>query len=103
MKNILFIFTILAFALRSPGQTNEPVRLALVSESDEASAVVDVLTAELSGHKNLQLLERNEIEKVYREQGLSAGNQDYLKLGQILGAGRIVAGGRGPDAGRRPI
>jgi EF hand len=90
VKSVLFIFTILAFALRSPGQTNEPVRVALVSESDEASAVVDVLTAEFSGHKNLQLLERNEIEKVYREQGLSAANTDYLKLGQILGADGLL-------------
>ena len=90
MKSILFVLVILIFAARLPAQTDVPVRLALVSESDEASAVVDVLTAELSGHKNLELLERNEIERVYHEQGLSAGNQDYLKLGQILGADGLL-------------
>jgi hypothetical protein len=90
MKRVIFIFAILAFALRLPGQTNESVRLALISESDEASAVVDILTAELSNNKNLQLLERAEIEKVYQEQGMSAGNKDYLKLGQILGADGLL-------------
>ena len=90
MKRISLIFAILIFALRLPAQTNTPIRLALVSETDEASAAADVLTAELSSHKNLQLLERSEIEKVYREQSLSAGNKDYLKLGQILGADGLL-------------
>ena len=61
-----------------------------ISESPDASAAADVLTAELSSNKKLQMLERNEIEKVYREQGLSAGNRDYLKLGQILGADGLL-------------
>lgn len=90
MKKILFGFSILFLALGLPAETSPPARLALVSESAEASSVADVLTAELSSHKNLQLLERNEIEKVYREQGLSAGNKDYLKLGQILGADGLL-------------
>src|SRR5882724_3497827 len=90
MKKILFILAVLISALRLPAQTNAASRLALISESADASAAADVLTAELSSHKNLQLLERNEIEKVYREQGLSAGNKDYLKLGQILGADGLL-------------
>jgi hypothetical protein len=91
MKKTYFVIAILISALRLPAQTNAPVRLAIVSESTEAFAAADVLTAELSSHKNLQLLERNEIEKVYREQGLTAGNKDYLKLGQILGADGLLA------------
>ncbi|HXI71292.1 MAG TPA: hypothetical protein VNN22_13125 [Verrucomicrobiae bacterium] len=90
MKSYLFVLVILISGLRLSGQTNLPVRLALISESADASPAADVLTAELSGHKNLQLLERNEIEKVYREQGLSAGNKDYVKLGQILGADGLL-------------
>jgi TolB-like protein len=90
MKNILIIFAIFISALRLKAQTNAPIRLALVSETAEMFVAADVLTAELSGHKNLQLLERNEIEKVYREQGLSAGNKDYLKLGQVLGADGLL-------------
>ena len=90
MKSALFVLAMLFLAVRLPAQTNAPVRLALISETDETSTVADVLTAELSSHKNLQLLERNEIERVYREQGLSAGNQEYLKLGQILGADGLL-------------
>lgn len=90
MKNILFVLTVLISTLRLTAQTNSPARLALISESADASTVADILTAELSSRQNLQLLERNEIEKVYREQGLSAGNKNYLKLGQILGADGLL-------------
>jgi Ca2+-binding EF-hand superfamily protein len=90
MKANILIIAILISALQLPAQTNATVRLALVSESPDALAAADVLTAELSSHKNLQLLERNEIERVYREQGLSAANTDYLKLGQVLGADGLL-------------
>jgi len=90
MKANILIIAILISALQLPAQTNATVRLALVSESPDALAAADVLTAELSSHKNLQLLERNEIERVYHEQGLSAANTDYLKLGQVLGADGLL-------------
>lgn len=90
MKINLLIAMILICVPRLPAQTNDTVRLALIAESSDASAAADVLTAEFSSQKKLQLLERNEIEKVYREQGLSAGNRDYLKLGQILGADGLL-------------
>jgi TolB-like protein len=90
MKRILVIFAMVVCALRLPAQTNPPARLALVAESPEAASVADVLTAEFSSHTNLQLLERQEIEKVYREQSLAAGNRDYLKLGQLLGADGLL-------------
>ena len=64
--------------------------MALIAESADASAALDVLTARLSSSQQLQLLERNEIEKIYREQSLSAGNPDYLKLGQILCADGLL-------------
>ena len=67
-----------------------PARIAIVSESAETSTVSDLLTAELSHKPELQLLERDQIAKVYREQALSAGNQDYLKLGQTLGADGLL-------------
>jgi hypothetical protein len=76
--------------LNLPAQTNEPVRLALLVESDRAADVGVVLTAQLSSNIKLQLLERTEIERVYREQGLSAANTDYLKLGHILGADGLL-------------
>lgn len=86
MRKILWFFVTLLLAARLPAQTNAPVRLAIVVESNEASPAGDVLTADLSKNPQISLLERNEIDKVYREQGLSAANRDYLKLGQILGA-----------------
>ena len=90
MKKLFGTLGILLLAARLSAQSNAPVRLALITETDEAAAPSDVLTAQLSGNPKIQLLERNEIEKVYREQGLSAANLDYLKLGRILGADGLL-------------
>src|SRR3984885_11440967 len=87
---ILTSLLVVSGVLETGAQTfSPPARLAILAEGP-AEAAGDVLTAELSSQTNLQLLERNEIEKVYREQGLSAGNKDYLKLGQILGADGLL-------------
>ena len=67
-----------------------PLRLAIVSAEPSALPVLDLLTVELSRAPGIQLLERAEIDRVYREQGLSAVNRDYLKLGQVLGANGLV-------------
>ena len=67
-----------------------PLRLAIVSAEPSALPVLDLLTVELSRTPGIQLLERAEIDRVYREQGLSAVNRDYLKLGQVLGANGLV-------------
>ncbi|MEI6074388.1 MAG: hypothetical protein WCS94_02365 [Verrucomicrobiota bacterium] len=90
MKNLFSLLALLMIGLRLSAQTAAPVRLAIISESPDALTVADVLTAQLTGHKDLQLLERNEIDKVYHEQSLSAGNRDYLKLGKILGADGLL-------------
>ena len=90
MKNLSGALVIIILATRLLAQSNTPVRLALIAETEEASAASDVLTAQLSGNPKLHLLERNEIEKVYREQALSAGDKDYLKLGRILGADGLL-------------
>jgi hypothetical protein len=72
-------------------QTNPaPVRLAIVSETPEAAMAADLLTVELSKGGGIQLLERNEIEKAWREQGMSAANRDDLKLGRVLGADGLL-------------
>jgi hypothetical protein len=68
----------------------EPVRLAIVSSSPDASAVGDLLTAELSSKSDVQLLERNEISKVYSEQALVSQNPDYIRIGKILGADGVL-------------
>ncbi len=98
MKHRAFTFTFwlvvigtLNFAGKSSSQTNlAPARLAIISESSATSAAVDLLTVELSTKPQVQLLERAQIEKVYREQGMSSGNKDVLKLGQVLGADGLL-------------
>jgi hypothetical protein len=67
-----------------------PVRLAIIAEEPGVALAADLLTAGFSKRSDLQLLERSEIEKIYREQSLSAGNRDYLKLGQVLGADGLI-------------
>lgn len=71
-------------------QTNAPLKLALVAQTDEAAPAVDLLTAQLSGDSRFQLLERDEIDKVYREQGLSTANCSDLQLGRVLGADGLL-------------
>jgi hypothetical protein len=66
------------------------VRLGIIIEEPASAAAADVLTADLSHHAGIQLLERAEIERVYREQALSAANRDHLKLGQLLGADGLL-------------
>ncbi len=90
MKKAIFILFILAIAAQLRAQSNAPMRLALISETDQAATAVDVLTAQFSSDPKIQLLERDQIGKVYREQGLSTANTDYLKLGQILGADGLL-------------
>src|SRR6266446_1803823 len=77
-----------AGALAQPGAppSSGLARLALVAEVPPAVAALDLLTVELSNRKGIVLLERSEIDRIYREQALSAANKDYLKLGHVLGA-----------------
>ncbi len=86
MNKLLWLLLGIFLATQAGAQSNATVRLALIAETPEASAASDLLTVELSKNSQVTLLERNEIEKAYREQGLSAGNKDFVKLGQVLGA-----------------
>ena len=90
MKKILFILATFIITPQLPAQSNGPVRLAIVPETVEVGAAADVLTAEFTKNNNVHLLERAEIERVYREQGLSAANRDDLKLGRLLGADGLL-------------
>lgn len=92
---LLLLGIVAAFTTILPNEVsaqtnNSPARLAIISESSAAVTVIDLLTVELSAKPYLQLLERAQIEKIYREQGLSAGNKDVLKLGQVLGADGLL-------------
>jgi len=91
MKQILAFLLLASLAFSLPAETNEAsVKLAIISESPDATTAADVLTAEFSKSGRVHLLERTEIEKIYREQGFSAANKDYLKLGQLLGADGLL-------------
>ena len=90
MKFFCSLFAVLFLTSKLFAQTNEPVKLALISETDEAMPAADVLTAQLSSNSKIHLLERDEIDKAYREQSLSAANKDYLKMGQLLGADGLL-------------
>lgn len=94
MKKLFWLCISLLSAARLPAQSNAPARLAIIVESPDASPLSDILTAELSKNSQITLLERNEIDKVYQEQGMSAENHDYLKLGQILGADGLILLGK---------
>ena len=88
-------FTLVAFVVAATLETgaqpsSPPVRLALVASEPQALMAADLLTVELSKKEHVQLLERTEIERVYREQGLSSANVDYRKLGQVLGADGLL-------------
>ena len=88
---VTLFLLLLNWATPALSQSNaSPVRLAIVSESNESAAAADLLTVEFSRQPNLQLLERAQIEKINREQSLSGGNRDYLKLGQLLGADGLL-------------
>ena len=92
IKTWMVLFAMVETAFLKPEAQGKdlPVRLALVVDAPSASTAADVLTAELSKRGGLQLLERAEMARVSREQGLSVSNQDYLKLGQILGADGLL-------------
>jgi hypothetical protein len=95
MRSCLRVLALFAVAasrlLAQPAST--PARLALVIEEPSLTTAADVLTVELSHRPGVQLFEREEINRVYREQQLSAANRDYLKLGQLLSAdGLLVLG-----------
>lgn len=92
----------LCLAGRAEAQSNPAAaRLAIVAEDPASRDASDVLTAELSKRADLQMLERAEIEKVYREQGLSAANTDCLKLGRIMGADGLLVLALAGEKGRQ--
>ena len=90
MKWVYGGWLVLFLAVRLAAQPNVPVKLALITESAAAQPAADLLTASFSTNAQIQLLERDQIEKVYHEQALAAGNTDYLKLGRLLGADGLL-------------
>jgi hypothetical protein len=69
----------------------QQARLALVVTAPAIQPAAALLVAELSGKAGLALLERTEVERILREQQLTAGNlTEATKLGQLLGADGLL-------------
>jgi hypothetical protein len=81
MKKCFVILAVLVVAVRLEAQPAGPVRLALISKTEHAAKALDILTTRLSANQNIHLLERSEIEGIYREQGLSAANGNDFEIG----------------------
>ena len=91
MRKSFFLLVVIFLTNQIQAQTNVTLmRLAILPETENARAIADVLTSDFTEKNQLQLVERADIEKIYREQGLSGADKDYLKLGQILGADGVL-------------
>jgi curli biogenesis system outer membrane secretion channel CsgG len=97
MRTIAFINSIVASMLLVPGAVTAQTRVAILAGDGERApqpGLVELLQAAVSRHENVQVLERKELERVLREQDLSAAvNQDapaHIRLGEILGAELLV-------------
>ena len=67
------------------------IRLALVATGEDTRPLADLLTVSLSQTAGVTLLERAEIERVWREQSLTAaGRGSSVKLGELLGADGVL-------------
>lgn len=84
----MLVLSLLAANLAA--QSNAPARLALISETEETARAADLLAARLSTGAKISLLERNDIDRVRREQGMAAANRDDVRLGRILGADGLL-------------
>jgi len=69
----------------------DTVRLAILSEAPTLAPVADLLTATFSTNRQVVLVERDQLDRVLREQaGTAAGGRDVVRLGQLLGADGLL-------------
>ncbi len=101
MNRFLVILTAVLWTACLGAQTNAPLRLALIAPESALRPALDLLTVELSRDERIVLLERSEIERVLREQSLSAAGQDYLKVCQVLGADGLLLFEQAPELTNR--
>lgn len=76
----------------APGSpASASLKLAIVAPGAETRPVADLLTVSLSQAPGVTLLERAEIDRVWREQSLTAsGRGGFVKLGELLGADGVL-------------
>ena len=86
----LLMFSLAYNCARIRVQAAEAVRMAVVAIEPSLREASDLLMMELTKTAGVSMLERSEIEKVYREQALASANRDGIKLGQVLGADGLI-------------
>jgi hypothetical protein len=66
-------------------------RIAILGKDSALMTVADGLTVKFSRAANLAVLERAQVQKVWQEQALNAGQSgSYRKLGEVLGADGVL-------------
>lgn len=74
-----------------PSHAQPTARLAIVAVQDETRPAADLLTAGLSLKTNLALVERNELDKAFRERGFARSQRaDLSELGDWLDADGLL-------------
>ena len=90
---LAFIFE-RSYAAEAPNlgaPASPPAKLAIITSTKDFAAHADLLTATLSGTAGITLVERDQIDKLLREQELSlAQGRDALKIGRLLNAEGVL-------------
>ncbi len=98
IKIILLAITILSLTSSVFAATEKKINLALIADNTsglEKSPIISLLEVELSKLENVNLLERNEIEKILAEKKLQLSfevteNESRKQIGTILGADALL-------------
>lgn len=92
MKSSLAVRWLLLVLLWSAAASGaETVRLAIIPEEPALATVADLFTVTLSTNRQVALVEREQLDRVLREQAnASANGRDFIKLGQLLGADGLL-------------
>lgn len=90
----VFLLALVWLSTRAAQAAEMPIKLAIIAEAADFARVADLLTVELSAQPQVQVLERAQLERIYREQQLAAANRDYVKLGQLVGADGLLLLGK---------
>jgi len=84
-------FAVLLILVAGSSEAAEQTTLAILTGTKELRAHADVLTAAFSGVAGVTLLERDQIDKVLREQELSLAQvHDAVKIGRLINAKGIL-------------
>src|SRR5687768_4621346 len=75
----------------APQMPAQGAKLGIVPQDSELSLPSDLLTVELSTSGGVQLLERADLQRIIKEQRLSAAlSENALKLGELSGADGLI-------------